>query len=110
MSDKCKELQKEVLKEVRDINPDPNLLKETRSLMEQFNKVNINKNVAIHPRAEKVYWDMRNKEKAEWFAKRFNDNGKVVSRPVRKSDIFAYTNSRGEEEIIFIGRTKNNFY
>lgn len=69
MSDKCKELQREILKEVRDINPDPNLLKETRNLMEQFSKVNMNKNVAIHPRAEEVYWNMRNKEKAEWEAK-----------------------------------------
>ena len=52
MSNKCKELQNEILKEVRAINPDTALLKETRNLMEQFSKVNINKNVAIHPRAK----------------------------------------------------------
>ena len=40
------------------------------------------------------------KEKAEWFAKRYWNEGEVLTRTVNKSDIFAYTNERGEQEII----------
>lgn len=43
-----------------------------------------------------------NKERAEWFAKRFNKNGKVWERVVNKKDIVAYTNARNEEEIIYL--------
>lgn len=42
-----------------------------------------------------------NKEKAEWFANRFNKgNGQVRERVIPKSKIIAYTNSRSEQEII----------
>lgn len=41
-------------------------------------------------------------EKAEWFAKRFNKNGMVVKRKISKLKIFAYTNSRNEQEIIIV--------
>lgn len=39
-------------------------------------------------------------EKALWFAKRFNYNGKLYKTQISKSDIYAYDNSMGEEEII----------
>lgn len=41
-------------------------------------------------------------EKAIWFSKRFNNNGKVIKRVVNKSEVFAYTNSRNEKEIILL--------
>ena len=66
MSDKCKELQREILKEVMAINPDPNLLKETRSLMEQFSKVKLNKAAGISQSAEATYWRIQNEKKAQW--------------------------------------------
>ena len=43
-----------------------------------------------------------NKEKAEWFSKRFHKNGSVLERTVKKEDIFAYTNERGEQEVIIL--------
>ncbi len=42
------------------------------------------------------------KEKAEWFSKRFHKNGKVIKKVVDKSEIFAYTNSRNEKEVILL--------
>lgn len=42
------------------------------------------------------------KEKAEWFAKRFGKDGKVITREVNKKDVFAYKNSRNEQEIIIL--------
>ena len=43
-----------------------------------------------------------NKEKAKWFANRFGNNGLVETRTINKSDVFAYTNQRGENEIIIL--------
>ena len=42
------------------------------------------------------------KERAVWFANRFGQNGKVKEMLVKKEDVFAYTNSREENEIIII--------
>jgi hypothetical protein len=42
------------------------------------------------------------RKKAEWFARRFDKNGKVLKRKVKKEDIFAYTNQRGENEVIIL--------
>lgn len=39
-------------------------------------------------------------EKALWFAKRFNFNGKLYKTQISKSNIYAYDNGMGEEEII----------
>jgi hypothetical protein len=43
-----------------------------------------------------------NRERAEWFSKRFNTNGKVSEIEILKSKLFAYTDSRSEQEIIII--------
>lgn len=43
------------------------------------------------------------REEAEWFSKRFSKRGgKVVERTIKKNEVFAYTNSRDENEIIII--------
>lgn len=42
------------------------------------------------------------KEKAEWFAKRFNSDGVVVEKEIKKHKIFAYLNGRGEDEVIVL--------
>ncbi|MBP6754926.1 MAG: hypothetical protein KA210_02165 [Bacteroidia bacterium] len=42
------------------------------------------------------------KDVAIWFAKRFGQNGMVKERLVKKEDVFAFTNSRKEKEIIII--------
>lgn len=42
------------------------------------------------------------KEKAAWFAKRFHKDGLMLEKEVRKEDVFAYTNERGENEIIYL--------
>ena len=42
------------------------------------------------------------KEKAVWFSERFGQNGIVKERWVRKEDVFAFTNSRDEKEIILL--------
>jgi hypothetical protein len=42
------------------------------------------------------------KQRAEWFAKRFHKNGKVIEKVVKKSEVFGYTNARGEQEIIIL--------
>lgn len=46
-----------------------------------------------------------NQERAQWFAARFSTKaGAVRKRTVKKSDVFAYTNDRNEEEIIILPR------
>lgn len=42
------------------------------------------------------------KEKAIWFSKRFHKEGNVLEVTIPKSKIFAYTNSRSEQEIIIL--------
>ena len=42
------------------------------------------------------------KERAVWFANRFGQNGKLKEMLVKKEDVFAYTNSRKEKEIIIL--------
>ena len=41
-----------------------------------------------------------NKDKAKWFAKRFDRQGKVYSAKIEKRKVFAYFNGREEEEIV----------
>jgi len=54
--------------------------------MEQFSKTNINKNVAIHPRAEEVYWKMRNEEKAKWEAE-LDEKGELIDVTPEATDV-----------------------
>ena len=42
------------------------------------------------------------KNKAEWFAERYGGEGEVISIMVDKEDVFAYTNQRGEHEVILL--------
>ena len=37
---------------------------------------------------------------AQWFANRFNNNGEVVEATINKKYVFAYLNGRGEKEIV----------
>ena len=39
-------------------------------------------------------------EKAEWFAMRFGENGKVYQAEIDKKDVYAYFGGRGESEVI----------
>ena len=39
-------------------------------------------------------------EKAEWFAMRFGENGKVYQAEIDKKDVYAYFGVRGESEVI----------
>ena len=41
-----------------------------------------------------------NKEKAEWFAHRFNDDGAVYEAQIDKKHIFAIFNGRNESEVV----------
>lgn len=42
------------------------------------------------------------KTKARWFANRFNQQGKIKTIRVKKSEVFAYVDSRNEKEIIYL--------
>ena len=42
------------------------------------------------------------KKQAEWFAKRFDNDGSVAKIVVPKSRVLAYTNRRGEKELIIL--------
>lgn len=48
-------------------------------------------------------------DKAKWFAKRFDYNGKVFKTKISKKDIYAYCNGMGEEEIIIKPFKLKNF-
>ena len=48
-----------------------------------------------------ISWTL-SKEQAEWFAKRFEINGKVFEKTVNKSDCLCYLNHREDQEIIYI--------
>jgi len=54
-----------------------------------------------------VHWEngysySLDRERAVWFAERFGQNGLVIERLVKKEDVFAYINSRKENEIILL--------
>ena len=51
-----------------------------------------------------ISWTI-NKDKAEWFANRFNNGYAVFEKKVKKSDCFAYIRDCGEDEIIYIKET-----
>lgn len=40
------------------------------------------------------------KNVAEWFANRFNNNGTVVEVTINKKYVFAYINGRNEKEVV----------
>lgn len=42
------------------------------------------------------------KDTAEWFSKRFSRDGGIICREVPKNAIWAYTNERGENEVILL--------
>lgn len=42
------------------------------------------------------------KKQALWFAKRYDKSGKVLTRQIKKSEIFAFKTHRGEEEVIIL--------
>jgi hypothetical protein len=42
------------------------------------------------------------RDRAEWFANRFDEKGIVIERTVSREEIVAYFNARGEEELIII--------
>ncbi len=79
--------------------------KELLMLEEEFEFFNnLPENITIYRGAdsiEGISWTL-SKEKAEWFAKRFNKNGKVFEKTVKKTDCLCYLNDRKEEEIIYI--------
>lgn len=41
-----------------------------------------------------------NKDVAKWFAKRFDKKGKIFTRKIKKSEVFAFISRRREEEVI----------
>lgn len=55
----------------------------------------------LMPRAKKeaLSWTL-DLDKAIWFAKRFNNHGKVYEAKVKKEDILSYLSNRGESEIV----------
>lgn len=64
--------------------------------------ITVYRGVGVGRKPNGLSWT-QNKEKAEWFAHRFDRNGKVgyiQKAVISKSEAFAYFNSRGEEEIV----------
>jgi hypothetical protein len=65
----------------------------------------LNDNLIIYRGAEPKYktgisWTT-DKEKAEWFAQRFGNKGKVYTRKVRKEQVVGYFTRRGESEVVY---------
>ena len=48
---------------------------------------------------EALSWTL-DKNVAEWFANRFDNNGEVIKATINKKYIFAYINGRGEKEVV----------
>ena len=75
------------------------------NLPEQFT---VYRGVAVGRAHNGLSWT-RNKEKAIWFANRFNTKSKrgyLLTTVVNKSDVLAYFNTRGEEEILVNANAK----
>jgi hypothetical protein len=70
----------------------------TEEEFEFFN--NLPEEITIYRGAESIEgisWTL-SEEKAKWFAKRFERNGKVFEKSVKKSDCLCYLNDREEQE------------
>lgn len=75
------------------------------SLPEQFT---IYRGVAVGHNPDGLSWT-QNKDKATWFASRFNtdyEKGYLLTTVIDKSDVLAYFNTRGEEEILVNANAK----
>lgn len=49
--------------------------------------------------AKALSWTL-NKDKAKWFATRYEDKGTMFTAKIKKEDVLAYFNSRKEEEVV----------
>ncbi len=62
-------------------------------------KITVYRGVHLQGTAQALSWTT-DKSKAEWFAKRFGNGGKVYEATINKKDVFAYFPSTGESEIV----------
>ena len=64
-------------------------------------KITVYRGVTDHNRDndKALSWTL-SKKKAEWFAHRFDEEGDVIEKEIDKKDIYAYFNSRNEDEVI----------
>lgn len=61
--------------------------------------ITVYRGVQYEEHASGISWTL-SEEQAEWFADRFDGTGFVFSAKIKKEDIFAYFDSREEEEIV----------
>lgn len=54
---------------------------------------------------EGLSWTL-DRERAKWFARRWDKNAGVHTVTIDKSEVFAYTDARNEQEIIYLGAHK----
>ena len=61
--------------------------------------VTIYRGVGSEEYRDGISWTL-DREKAEWFATRFTEDGVVYSAKVKSNDILYYISDRGEKEVI----------
>ena len=62
-------------------------------------KVTVYRGTYLKATTKALSWTT-DKSKAEWFARRFGEGGKVYEATINKKDIFAYFPSAGESEVV----------
>lgn len=72
---------------------------EIKVLKELPDKVTIYRGVKPNSSTKALSWSL-NKETAQWFANRFEENGTVYQAKIRKEDILAFFDGRKEQEVV----------
>lgn len=72
---------------------------ENKTLKSLPDEITIYRGVKPNSSTKALSWSL-NKEVAQWFADRFEENGKVYSAKIKKENVLAYFNGRKEEEVV----------
>lgn len=90
----------EFLKMFKRANKSFLMNQEEQSVLEDLPEtITVYRGLQRNASTEALSWTL-DKNVAEWFANRFDNNGEVIKATINKKYIFAYINGRGEKEVV----------
>lgn len=92
--------QMEILKMLRKCNPKYLIGQENFKVYENLpDTFTVYRGLQENAQEDGLSWTL-SKDVAEWFANRFDNEGKIIEKVIHKSEVIAYFNDRDEEEIV----------
>lgn len=92
--------QMEILKMLRRCNSKHLMGQENYEVYEKLpDTFTVYRGLQENAQEDGLSWTL-SKDVAEWFANRFDNEGKIIEKVIHKSEVIAYFNDRDEEEIV----------